>query len=284
MALSDTTGTYGIRDCKIIPIVTDTESGVTYGSLIDIVGIQSVEFNPTFVEEELRGDDDVLDVYSKISNWEFSLNYGELSFNALAAFTGGTVTNAGSTPNQSKTFTQTKTDMPKYFKLIGRSAYSTDNPAGDIHVVFYKCKITDLGHTFPDTYGEFSASGRAIARIYDGRIFDLICHETATEIAAEPSVTALAAFTDNSISASISSVVILAVKATGAGDVPVPFARVNWEVTSEDTLAGILSGDISYTDADGIAYIYYTTGSGAGDNTVTASVGAYTVTFTITCA
>ena len=77
---------------------------------------------------------------------------------------------------------------------------------------------------------------------------------------------------------------ILAVKATGAGGVPVPFARVNWEVTSEDNLAGTLSDDVSYTDADGIAYIYYTTGSGAGDNTVTASVGDYTVTFTIACA
>lgn len=282
MALNDATGTYGIRDCRIIPIVSDTEAGVVYGEMIDIAGIQSVDFNPTFINEELRGDDDVLDVYSQISNWEFSLRYGKISFNALATFTGGETTDA--VDGKSKTFTQKKGNIPKYFKLIGRSAYSTDNPSGDVHVVFYKCKITDLGHSFPDTYGEFTASGSAIARAYDGLIFDLICHETATEIAAEPSATTLSAFSDDSITATTGKVVVLAVKATGTGNIPVPFVRVNWEITSTDTLKGTLSDTVSYTDADGIAYIFYTTGTGTGDNVVKATVGTLTpVTFTITC-
>lgn len=285
MALSDMTGTYGVRDCKIIPITADTEDGVTYGEIIDIPGIQSIEFNPTFVEDELLGDDDVLDVYSKISNWEFSIKYAKLSFNALAAFTGGSVNDSGSTPNQLKTFSQEKTDKPGYFKLIGKSAYSTDNYSGDLHVVFYKCKITDLGNTLQSAYGEFTGAGKAISRVYDGKIFDLLCHETAVDIAEESSAATISAYIDNSIAMSKSTKTILAVRVTDSESKPVPFVKVSWAVTSEGTLAGTLSSSETYTDADGIAFVFYTTGSGTGDNTVTATKSGLTgspVTFTIT--
>ena len=286
MALNDMTGTYGVRDCKIIPITADNEDGVTYGEMIDIPGIQAIEFNPTFTEDELLGDDDVLDVYSKVTNWEFSLRYAKLSFNALAAFIGGTPADTGVTPNQLKTLSHVKTDKPGYFKLIGKSAYSTDNFNGDIHVVFYKCKITDLGNALQSAYGEFSGSGRAIARAYDGKIFDLLCHETAVDIADESSADAISAYTDDSIAASVESVVVLAVKVVDDEEKPVPFVKVAWAITSETTLKGSLSTEESYTDADGIAYVFYTTGAGSGANAVTATKSGLTgspVTFTITC-
>ena len=286
MPLNDTTGTYGVRDCRIIPIIADVLEGVTYGSIIDIVGIQSIDFNPVFIDDELLGDDDVLDVFSKIKNWEFSLKYGKLSFNALATFTGGVVSDAGSTPNQIKTFSQMKNDIPGYFKLIGKSAYSTDNPNGDLHIVFYKCKITDLGNTFPDKYGEYTASGKAIARVYDNKIFDLLCHETAVDIADESSADTMAAYIDNSIAMSALGKTVLAVRVVDSEGNPVPFVKITWEVTSEDTLAGTLSDDESYTDADGIAFVFYTAGSGTGDNTVTATKSGLSgspVTFTLSC-
>lgn len=278
MALSDRYGARGVRDCKIIPIVSDTEAGVSYGGMIDIPGIRAISITPNWVEDTLEGDDEVLDIYRKLRSIGWTLEFAKGSFDALAVLLGGEVSETGGT----RSHLVTNVDLPRYFKLIGRIAYSPDYPDGDHHVILYKCK-GGMEPRYSQAYAAFTASGEAIKQDYNGRIMETLANAAATEIEVAPSVDAASAFNQTAQDAGTEQDVILAVKAVdGEGD-GVPMVPVVWEITSTDGQAGELWKDRTFTDHDGLSYTYYKTGASAGANTVNAIVASESpITFTIT--
>lgn len=171
----------GINDAKMSPITVDDSTALTYGTAVDVPGITNIKVSPTFIEKELRGDESLLDQYTRLDYIDWSFENAILSLDALAILEGGTVTSSGTTPNQKQTHTVLNTDLPKYFKLEGKSDY-TD--MGDAHIVLYKCKCSKVDYSFvSEDYVKVSASGKAIGTTKDKKIKDVIYNETATAIA-----------------------------------------------------------------------------------------------------
>lgn len=243
MTLAKETVILGVDDAKISPISVDDASALTYDAAIDVPGITSIKLTPNFVEKELRGDESILDQYSKLESIDWSFENSIMSLDVLAVLIGGTVTANGVTPNQSQTYKLNKADKPKYFKLEGKSDY-TD--MGDAHVVLYKCKASKAEYSFVgEDYAKVSASGKAIGTKYNGDIKDLVFNETAVDITTGSAPGALTVTTspaDGGASVAVDSNIIWTFSnAISPSDV----SAANFTVTKSDGTAvdGTLSID-----------------------------------------
>lgn len=180
MALTKETLVLGVNDAKISELLVDTAATITYGPLIDVPGITKIEVKPTIAEKDLRGDEKILDIHTKLEFIEWSFENSRLSLDALAILLGGTVASSGATPNQVNTYTLTGDDVPKYFKLEGKADY-TD--AGDMHIVLHKCKASSVSYALQgEEYAKVSASGKAIATVRNNKVKDVVINETAKAI------------------------------------------------------------------------------------------------------
>jgi hypothetical protein len=92
MALTKETKLLGINDLKVARIVQDNDDDYKVSATtIDIKGIQSLALTPKFVEKDLRGDEVVLDRYTKLESIDFSFSNAYLSLDALSTLLGGSV-------------------------------------------------------------------------------------------------------------------------------------------------------------------------------------------------
>ena len=181
MPVTDETKILGIDDAKISKILTDDSTAVTYAAPIDIPGVTSLKLTPKFVEKELKGDEAILDVYTKLESIDWSFDGSKMSLPALAILLGGTITSDGVTPAGKQTYNLKNTDRGFFFKIEGQSTY-TD--AGDIHVILHKCKANKVDYELKgEDYAIVSASGKGIGTINGGDIKDIIVNETAVPIA-----------------------------------------------------------------------------------------------------
>lgn len=170
----------GIDDAKMFPLTTDDSTELAYGAAVDIPGVTSLKLSPKFVEKELRGDESILDQYSKLDYIDWSFENSVMSLDALAILLGGAVTASGVTPNRSQTYKLNKSHKPGYFKIEGKSDYAD---VGDAHAVLYKCKANKVDYSFVgEDYAKVSAAGKAIPTKYNGDIKDIVFNETAVDI------------------------------------------------------------------------------------------------------
>lgn len=174
-----------LSDVKIAPLTDDPAGGSpTYGSLVDVPGVIKLGVKPTMTNKELRGDNKLLDIWSKVERIEWSLENAKLPLDVLKIMMGGTVTAAGTSPDQTQTYELLGADTPGYFKLEGKADYTEDG-TGDVHVVFHKCKATEPPN-FEITGEEFanvSASGIAIPLESNDKLLTVVINETAADIA-----------------------------------------------------------------------------------------------------
>ena len=183
MALAHFSNVYGITDCKVAPITADTSGGTTYGALVDVPGVKSMEISGTVNTKRNRGDNKLLAVRSLIESMQASVPYAELSLDLLAAIAGGSVTDTGSTPNQKATYAQLGANTPKYFKLEAKTD-AMDFISGDGHILLYKCMMT----AFPtfglaeEDFAGYQLTAEAMPR-GDDKFFDIVFNETAAAIA-----------------------------------------------------------------------------------------------------
>lgn len=223
----------GINDAKISPITVDDSTALTYGAAIDVPGITEIKVTPSFVEKELRGDEQVKDNYSKLDFIDWSFANSILSLDVLAILIGGTVTSGGVTPNQKQTYKLKNTDKPKYFKLEGKSDYAD---VGDVHVVLYKCKASRCEYTLiGEDYAKVTASGKGIGTKKTGEIKDLIFNETAEDIVTGAAPGAL-------------TVVISPADEANAVDVD---SNVTWTFSNEIRASDVSAANFMVTKADG---------------------------------
>lgn len=167
---------YGLRDVKLIPL----DSAGNEGTPVDLPVSQTFSFSETEEYQELRGDDRVVAIVGKGPVAEWSLEAGGISLDAWLVITGGTLTDAGATPNQTKELLKKVTDRRPYFKVIGQSVA---DGGGDTHAELFKCKCDgNLEGEWTD--GEFfisSCSGTALGNATED-LYRITWHETATEI------------------------------------------------------------------------------------------------------
>lgn len=160
----------GLADVKIAQMLTDPIGGTaTYGSAYDIPGAQSISFKPDFLDKELRGDNKVLDQYSKVQSISGSAKHAKISLALMAIFMGGTISDSGSSPNEKRTLTVLGSDKPSYFSLEGQVDYrGGEAVGGDFHVRFAKVKITNFSCEFQsEDYAVVSFDWKAIPRSDD---------------------------------------------------------------------------------------------------------------------
>lgn len=185
MPLTHVTKIYAVEDAKIAKLTADPTGGsATYATSIDVPGIKEIGFTPEVSTVELRGDNKRLDQDSKLVGGALSVAHAKLSFDALAVLVGGTVADSGTTPNQKVTYTFIGTDSPSYFKLEGKTPTNgEDVVGGDLHMTFYKCKLTSIELGFAEEdYRTVSFEASCVFQLASDKLFDIVLNETVAVI------------------------------------------------------------------------------------------------------
>ncbi|BCJ86451.1 major tail protein [Effusibacillus dendaii] len=186
MALSHTIKLMELSDAKIAQLTSDSGASPAYSASVDLPGITKITLSPKADMKKLYGDSALLDVYQKTTEVELDIECSLLSLDALKVMMGGTVTDAGTTPSQTTTYSlQATNSTPPYFKLEGQWTYAGDG-IGDGHVVLYKCKVTDPPqidlNDASGNYGTVKFKAIALPATSNGKWFDLVLNETKTAI------------------------------------------------------------------------------------------------------
>lgn len=183
MALDTIPLPYGLREIKLTPY-TDDSATTLAGTSIKLPNARTLSFAETEDFEDLRGDDKLVASHGSGPQVEWELEGGGVSFEAVAAMYGGTVTETGVAPAQIKTLSKKATQSRPYFKVEGRAI---SDSGGDFHIVIYKCKATDnLEGELGD--GQFfltGASGIGMPSTMTASLdslWDFVQNETATPI------------------------------------------------------------------------------------------------------
>ncbi|KRV48782.1 phage tail protein [Wenjunlia vitaminophila] len=147
MPLSRVTKIYSVQDAKISALTADPSGGSpTYGTPIDVPGIQEMTITGEIEVKTLRGDNTKLATNSALTNVQVSVTHAKLSLDVLAAILGGAVTDSGTTPAQKTAWTLSSDDatLPP-FKLEGVTPpNAVDIVGGDLHWVLHKLTLSSF--------------------------------------------------------------------------------------------------------------------------------------------
>lgn len=178
---------FGVSDAKISKMLTDPTGGAaTYDAAVDVPGIQSVSMSPEFTTKELPGDDEIVDIYSKIKKITGSVKHGQISLPVLAIIMGGAISDTGVTPNRVRTWDLVGTDKAPSWKLEAQITYlGQDSTGGDWHTILYRCKVTKLQvEAQGEDYAIVSFDFDAIPLKSNGKLWTKVENETAVSVAA----------------------------------------------------------------------------------------------------
>lgn len=176
MPLTGATLPFGLRDVKVRPL-----TGETAGTSVDLPNSRTFSFSEASDTAELRGDDAVIAIHDLGNSVDWELEEGGIDLAAVKVMYGGTIIDSGTTPNQVRTFRRLATDVRPYFQVEGQAI---SDSGGDVHIVLYRCKATGelSGELTDGDYWLTGASGRAVGRASDQRLYDFVANETVTAI------------------------------------------------------------------------------------------------------
>lgn len=196
MALRNDTYFFGMADAKIFPITEDSASTYSVDTGIDVPGIKNFSLTPELTEVELTGDEVVLATHTKVKKASFSFECAKLDFQMLQKIMGGRYNAAGTTPNQSNTYSFQKGDLPGFFQL-GLLPAGFDTGLGSVRLYLMKCKISAVPiEGGEDAFNTLKVSGSClytdkeftrastVGNNVKGLMFDIIMNETATALTA----------------------------------------------------------------------------------------------------
>jgi len=170
---------YDVEDFKVYPVSTDTSSASpTFGTAVDVPGINSISLDPGLVSAEVKGDGGkVLGFKSRADRYTVSATYSKLSLDVLEVIMGQTTTLNG---NDQELALDTD-ELPKFRAVI--QVLDTSSDVGDVHVDLYVCRLsggTLLGQS-ADNFGQPTFDLVAFSPQFStSPIGKLIFHETAT--------------------------------------------------------------------------------------------------------
>jgi hypothetical protein len=244
MTLTSPVLPYGLRDVKLTPINSDG----SLGTPVDLPAAQTLSFSEAEEFETLRGDDRDVAIHGKGPKVNFDLEAGGISLEAWQVLTGGTLSDLGATPNQTKTLTKLVTESRPYFQIEGQSINDVD---GDTHVLIYKCKVTDtLEGEFAD--GAFfitSCSGEALGNASD-QLYTITWNETSSTITA--GVNELQLIVSNATGGTFDLTYSGQTASTLAWDISVSALQ-----TALEALSNLVPGDVLVTGAPGAWYVEF---------------------------
>lgn len=173
MPLTGSVRTFGVRDVKLTPLPS--------GSQVDLPNAQRFSFKEVLTSGTLRGDDATVAIAASTDMYEWELEAGGISLEAIKVLTGRTITASGTTPNQKNTILSRAGDVMPYFKLYMQAR---GDGADDIHILVYKAKLTDgLEGEWKD--GEFYVQKLSGVAIDDGtKLVEIVQNETAAAVPA----------------------------------------------------------------------------------------------------
>jgi hypothetical protein len=186
--LTHTTPVFSVDNAAWTPMLTDPSGGTaTYGTKIDVPGIQTVQLDPDVLNKELFGDNAIIAMAAKARRFVFKAMAAKLSLDLLASLMGGAVVDAGTTPNQTSTYTVLNSDSAKYGKFEYR-VLGVELPGaaggGDLHFVGWKCKLTSTSLAAKmEDFAPHAFDVIALARTSDGKMISLVENETAVALA-----------------------------------------------------------------------------------------------------
>lgn len=187
MPLVHETSVFSVDNAAITPLLTDPVGGsATYGVKVNFPGIREAGFSPDLLKKELFGDNFIIARAAKARQVQSKIGVAKMNLDILAALLGGTVTDAGVTPNQTTTYNLLGSDKAKYFKLEYR-VLGVELPGaaggGDLHVVFWKCLIegTSADAKMED-FAMPTFDVAAIPRLSDLKLAAVVENETAAAI------------------------------------------------------------------------------------------------------
>lgn len=139
----------------------------SYGTQYDILGAREMSVNFQVETDELRGDDVVLDRYSRVIAATFNLAYASVDLSALDLIMGGTLVSNASYED----FMLAETDEVPYFAVAGRVVGS--GGSSDLHIFAAKCKVAgDVAYQAQlDTYLIPSLQVQAV---YEGTVNGIV--------------------------------------------------------------------------------------------------------------
>ena len=163
---------FGLSDLKVTNIGGTTQ--------VDLPAAMKLTFKERLKTGEMTGDDSLQAVASFLEALEWELEAGGISLEAWAIMTGRTLVTAGTSPDETKTLTASAAERMPYFKIYGKSL---GDGIDDVHVLLYKCKITD-GIEGTLEGGEFVTTGVKGIAVDDGTngIYDVVIDETAAAV------------------------------------------------------------------------------------------------------
>ena len=191
MTISKKTALLGVNDLKIFPVTKDDSSGFHVSAGIDVPGVRQISLTFDIEEKELTGDEKTLAVSSKIKSIAFTSEYAELSLDVLSALSGGKVSQTGTSPNDSATFSYTANDKPAYFQLQAKIDGTEDIVGGDCHFCIYKAKVTAMPiNGVQGDFATYTFEGKGVYTEYafgsaGSKLLDITFNSTAKELAAK---------------------------------------------------------------------------------------------------
>lgn len=145
MAASTSAITFDVKDCAVYAHTADTASSpTTFGSAVDVPGIQEVSLEPNFITNELKGDGGVvLAKKGKIDRLNFSCTYGELSMLVLEVLLGATKATSGTGDAEVADLAITDASLP-YFKIgfLIDDLQTSGDALATVLVTLQKCQLT----------------------------------------------------------------------------------------------------------------------------------------------
>lgn len=190
MAVKKVTKVYGVDDFKLFPITQDDDTTFTCGNAIDAVGVKQVSITFEADEKDLTGDEMTLDTIAKVKSITVSTEIAKLNLDALALFTGGTVTD--STNSSTLSIGSNASGNQRYFQAQFQIK-TTDNEGGDLHYIVYKAKATSTPiNGTEDDYATFTIDCKGVFTTHkfgtgtaaEQKLVDIQINETVTALAA----------------------------------------------------------------------------------------------------
>lgn len=190
MAIVTTTKVYGVDDFKVYPITEDTNGSFKCGEAIDCVGVKQVSLTFEAEEKDLTGDEMTLDTISKVKSITVSTEVAKLNLEAMALFTGGTLTNA--TDSATLSIGSKASGNQKYFQAQFQIK-TTDNEGGDLHYIVYKAKATSTPiNGTEDDYATFTLDLKGVFTTHEfgtegdkeQKLVDIKINKTVTALTA----------------------------------------------------------------------------------------------------
>ncbi len=165
---------FGLHDVKLTDIAGLNQA--------DLPSSQLLTYTPRLAGGELMGDDQIKSVASFIIGADWTLESGGISLAALAIMTGQPVTVAGTSPQETATFSLAGGARMPYFRIYGQALGEGND---DFHVKLFKCKLTGNleGNFAGESFLVTKCSGVAVPDPdNENKIEEWVANETATNL------------------------------------------------------------------------------------------------------